>query len=124
MFTHGTPATRDAGPNWLRTSESALFEKSGAPLPGQALERKPSKAWARKMATLIRPKNAVTVSIIANSIARPAGHRTAAGLHSQKDSACRTNDRFRLMILGNSLCRKGIHKRTLWIKACVGAKAP
>lgn len=32
----------------------------------QALERKPSNAWARKMPALTRPKIAVTVSTIAN----------------------------------------------------------
>jgi hypothetical protein len=69
-------------------------------------------------------KNAVTVSIMANSTARPAGHRTAAALHSQKDSAAAPAIRPRVMISGNSLCRDEIRKRTLWIKACVRAKGP
>jgi hypothetical protein len=38
----------------------------------QALERKPSNAWARKMPTLIRPKTAVTASPIANVLCVPA----------------------------------------------------
>ena len=53
---------------------------------GQALERKPSNAWAMKIPALNRPRNAVTVSIIAKSfaaLARTQRHETA---HSQKDS--------------------------------------
>jgi hypothetical protein len=66
MITHGTPATLDAGPNLLKIPESAFWQKAlrGA-VKDQALERKPSNAWARKMPALIRPKNAATVSIIA-----------------------------------------------------------
>ena len=37
----------------------------------QALERRPSSAWARKMLPLIRAKTIVTVSIIAVVLRRP-----------------------------------------------------
>ena len=48
--------------------------------PGQALERKPSKAWARKIPALITPKNAVTVSIIASlPVAARGGENARAG---------------------------------------------
>ena len=47
----------------------------------QALERKLSKAWARKMPALTRPKNVVSVSIIANFLRAPA---------RQNDRICRT----------------------------------
>jgi hypothetical protein len=40
----------------------------------QVPERKPSNEWARKMPTLIRPSNAVTVSIIANVLASWVEH--------------------------------------------------
>jgi hypothetical protein len=55
-------------------------------LENQALERKLSKAWARKIPALTRPITAVTVSIIAKVLLRPCIHRTTAPLHSQKDS--------------------------------------
>jgi hypothetical protein len=38
------------------------------------------------MPALIRPKTAVTVSIIANIPLRPVSDRTTAALHSQKNS--------------------------------------
>jgi hypothetical protein len=72
MITHGAPATRNAAPNWLKISESALVKDIARHCRDQAFERKPSNAWARKMLALIKPKNAVTVPIISNSIARPA----------------------------------------------------
>jgi hypothetical protein len=53
----------------------------------QARERKPSKAWAMKMPALNKPRNAVTVSIIANRPLRPARTERYATAHSQKDSA-------------------------------------
>jgi hypothetical protein len=52
----------------------------------QALERKPSNAWAIKIPALTRPITAVSVSIIAKVLLRPCIHRTTALLHSQKDS--------------------------------------
>jgi hypothetical protein len=51
----------------------------------QAPERKPSNAWARKMPALIRPKNAVTVSIIAKILCAPAGRERHAASHSQRN---------------------------------------
>jgi len=51
----------------------------------QALERKPSNTWARKMPALIRPKNAVTVSIIAKILCAPAGRERHAASHSQRN---------------------------------------
>ena len=51
----------------------------------QAPERKPSNAWARKMPALIRPKNAVTVSIIAKIPCAPAGRERHAASHSQRN---------------------------------------
>jgi hypothetical protein len=52
----------------------------------QALEAKPSNAWAMKMPTLIRPKNAATVSIIAKVLAPLTRTERHPRLHSQKDS--------------------------------------
>ena len=68
MSTHVTPSTLQAGPKSLKLSESACL-KELVIAQGQALERKPSNAWARKIPALNRPKNAVTVSIIAKSFA-------------------------------------------------------
>ncbi len=68
MSTHVAPATLKAGPNSLKLSESACLNEVVI-AQGQALERKPSNAWARKIPALNRPKNAVTVSIIARSFA-------------------------------------------------------
>jgi hypothetical protein len=54
--------------------EIGFFERGAARLRrGQALVRKPSNAWARKMPALIRPKNVVTVSIIAKILAPRPG---------------------------------------------------
>jgi hypothetical protein len=64
MIAHDVPTTLEPRPNSLKLSESA-FLKEVVVVQGQALERKPSNAWARKMPALNRPKNAVTVSIIA-----------------------------------------------------------
>jgi hypothetical protein len=60
---HGLPATPDTAPNLLKDSKSAQRD--------QALERRPSSAWARKMLPLIRAKTIVTVSIIAVVLRRP-----------------------------------------------------
>jgi hypothetical protein len=73
MITHVAPATLEARPNSLKLSESACL-KELVIAQGQALERKPSNAWARKIPALNRPKNAVTVSIIAKSFAPPHEH--------------------------------------------------
>jgi hypothetical protein len=73
MITHDTPTALDAGPNSLKISEPAsLHEVLFAAAADQALERKPSNAWARKMPMLIRPKTAVTASFIANVLHAPA----------------------------------------------------
>ena len=68
VITHVTPATLEARPNSLKLSESARL-KEVVPAQGQALERKPSNAWARKIPALNRPKHAVIVSIIAKPFA-------------------------------------------------------
>lgn len=68
MITHVAPATLEPHPNFLKLSESVCL-KGVVVAQGQALERKPSNAWARKIPALNRPKNAVTVSIISNSFA-------------------------------------------------------
>lgn len=73
MSTHDAPVALDAVPDSSKVSESVLFERTCGFAEGQALERKPSKAWARKMPTLTRPRNAVTVSNIATSFCAPAG---------------------------------------------------
>jgi hypothetical protein len=73
MITHVAPANLEARPNSLKLSESACL-KELVIAQGQALERKPSNAWARKIPALNRPKNAVTVSIIAKSFAPPHEH--------------------------------------------------
>jgi hypothetical protein len=86
MITHDTPATLNAGPNSLKFSKSA-FSKGVLWFPRvQALERKPSNAWARKMPALISPRNAVTVSIIAKIHCFPARRERHAAAHSQRDS--------------------------------------
>jgi hypothetical protein len=78
MSTHVAPATLEARPNSLKLSESARL-KEVVIAQGQALERKPSNAWARKIPALNRPINAVTVSIIAKSFApRPEHNATEA----------------------------------------------
>jgi len=52
----------------------------------QALELKPSNAWARKIPALTRAITAETVSIIANVLFATASQTTTTLLHSQKDS--------------------------------------
>jgi hypothetical protein len=73
IMMHGSPAALDAGPNLLRNSKSAFWRNAPR---HQALERKPSNAWARKMLALIRAKTKVTVSIIADVLRRPGLNRT------------------------------------------------
>ncbi len=53
----------------------------------QALERKPSNAWARKMLALIKHITAVTISIIAKSIARAPRGQNNCGLAQSKGFA-------------------------------------
>ena len=90
MITHGTPAVPDAGPNPLKLSESALWLEVPERLArDQARERKPSKAWARKMPALTSPKIAVTVSIIALILASPVRSQRHGGPHSQKNFAAK-----------------------------------
>ena len=80
-----TPSHDDACYTCHSQSSSELIKtfgisssERGGRRRGQALERKPSNAWARKMPALNRPKNAVTVSIIAKSFAlRPQHNDTA-----------------------------------------------
>ena len=85
MSTHVAPATLKAGPNLLKLSESARLNEVVI-AQGQALERKPSNAWAMKIPALNRPRNAVTVSIIAKSFAALVRTQRHATAHSQKDS--------------------------------------
>ena len=93
MITHGTPATLEARRTpatleFIKDFEIGFFERGAARLRrGQALVRKPSNAWARKMPALTRPKNAVTVSIIAKILCAPARTERHAASHSQKDSS-------------------------------------
>jgi hypothetical protein len=68
MITHVAPTTLEPHPNFLKLSESVCL-KGVVVAQGQALERKPSNAWARKIPALNRPKKAVTVSIISKSFA-------------------------------------------------------
>jgi hypothetical protein len=82
MSTHVAPATLEAGPNSLKLSESACLN-AVVIAQGQALERKPSNAWAMKIPALNRPKNAVTVSIIARSFA-PRHEHNATGPRTVK----------------------------------------
>ena len=74
IMTHSSPATPDPGSNLLKI-RNRLFGK-GCRVRDQALERKPSNAWARKMLALIRAKTIVTVSIIAVVLGRPGSNRT------------------------------------------------
>jgi len=85
MITHVAPTTLEPHPNLLKLSESACL-KEVVIAQGQALERKPSNAWARKIPALNRPKNAVTVSIIAEILRAQARTQRHATAHSQKDS--------------------------------------
>jgi hypothetical protein len=50
----------------------------------QALERTPSKRWARKTPALIRPMKAVSISIITHSFTRPADNQTTRHLAQSK----------------------------------------
>src|SRR5450432_2062826 len=55
----------------------------------QALERRPSSAWARKMLPLIRAKTIVTVSIIAVVLWPPDRTERRVTAHSQNNFAPR-----------------------------------
>jgi hypothetical protein len=108
-ITHGTPAIPDAGPNYLKISES-VFERDAASLArDQALDRKPSNAWAMKIPALNRPKNAVTVSIIANILCAPKANRTTCPAAQSKEFLAKPENLTRLMIWRNS--------RKLWARA-------
>jgi hypothetical protein len=103
MVTHGAPVAYDARPNRLKISESAFCKKDRrCRRPDQALERKPSNAWARKMPALIRPKNAVTVSII-GTVHLPRLRQNDCCVAQSKEFRGKIEDRARLMIWCNSL---------------------
>ena len=74
-----------SSPEFIKTFGIGLSERGGH-RRGQALERKPSNAWARKIPALNRPKKAVTVSIIAKILRAPARTQRHDTAHSQKDS--------------------------------------
>jgi hypothetical protein len=104
MFTHGAPAARDAGPNLLKISESALRKRSKGiayRCRNQSLEKKPSYAWARKTPALIRPINAVIVSIIVMSNPPLLEHNDCHVAQS-KEFRRRIENGTRLMIWRNS----------------------
>src|SRR5258708_16933758 len=67
---------------------SELIKTFGILLRGlrgdHALERKPSNAWARKMPALIRPRKAVTVSIIASFRSAPCLGQNDPGVAQSK----------------------------------------
>src|SRR6267142_5079941 len=110
MVTHHTPTTPDTGPNSLKISKSAfLKEVRRCSRRDQTLERKPSNAWARKMPALIRPRNAVTVSIIAKDPFRPGGERTTCRLAQSKGFPGQIEDRARLMLSYNRFAQPLIH---------------
>jgi hypothetical protein len=72
---------------YLKIWKSAFLAK-GAASRDQALERKPSRAWARKMLALMRAKTIVTVSIIADVLeALPDRTERHVAPHSQKNFA-------------------------------------
>jgi hypothetical protein len=87
IMTHSSPATPDPGSNLLKI-RNRLFGK-GCRVRDQALERKPSNAWARKMLALIRAKTIVTVSIIAIVLGTPDRTERRVAAHSQKNFAPR-----------------------------------
>ena len=104
-ITHCTPAVPDAGPNNLKLSESAFERGTASPRRDQALDRKPSNAWAMKIPALNRPKNAVTVSIIAKILCAPIANRTTCPAAQSKEFPIGNENRTRLMIWRNS-CRQ------------------
>jgi hypothetical protein len=104
MVTHGAPVALDAGPNSLKISESAFLQKRYCcgRRRDQALDRKPSNAWARKMPALTRPKKAVTVSIIA-TVHWPRLRQNDRRVAQSKEFRGKIENRVRLMIWCNSL---------------------
>jgi hypothetical protein len=110
MSTHVTPATLQARPNSLKLSESA-FSKEVVLAQGQALERKPSNAWARKIPALNRPKNAVTVSIIATSFAPRHPNTTPCHCAQSKGFRGGIEDPAGVMLWHNSLAGEGSRAR-------------
>ena len=105
MSTHVAPATLEARPNSLKLSESACLNEVVA-AQGQALERKPSNAWARKIPALNRPIHAVTVSIIAKSFASRPEHN-ATGPRTVKRIPVRERRSGRSDALAQQFCRGG-----------------
>src|SRR5229473_4365874 len=94
IMTHRSPAAPDPGPNLLKNSKSVVWQRvprkrfgKGCRVRDQALERKPSNAWARKMLPLIRAKTIVTVSIIAVVLGTPDRTERRVTAHSQKNFA-------------------------------------
>src|SRR5713226_3824917 len=92
IMTHRSPAAPDPGPNLLKNSKSVVWQRvprkrfgKGCRARDQALERKPSNAWARKMLPLIRAKTIVTVSIIAVVLGAPGSNRTTCHRAQSKE---------------------------------------
>ena len=70
----------------------------------QALdERTPSNEWARKMPTLIRPKNAVTISIIAVVLSVPGPSIARCHIAQSKGFEAIPEFRDELMIYSNTV---------------------
>jgi hypothetical protein len=101
MITHVAPTALEPRPNSLKLSESA-FLKEVVVAQGQALERKPSNAWARKIPALNRPKNAVTVSIIAKILRAQAPNSTTCHRAQSKGFRDATEDPAGVMLWHNS----------------------
>jgi hypothetical protein len=65
-----------------------------------------------KMLALMKPKNPVTISIIASVLKRPyAGQKRQARPHSQKDFGPPVKIAIRLMIWSNTAVRRKAHCR-------------
>src|SRR5260370_32426024 len=102
-----------ARPKIIKNFEIGFFESGASWLRGgQALERKPSNAWARKMPALTRPKNAVTVSIIAKIPCAPGQDRTTCDRAQSKGFRARIENRTRLMLCYNRFAAKRARERT------------
>src|SRR5260370_33937321 len=96
-----------ARPKIIKNFEIGFFESGASWLRrGQALERKPSNAWARKMPALTRPKNAVTVSIIAKIPCAPGPDRTTCDRAQSKGFRAQIEKTDPTDALLQQICRK------------------
>src|SRR5258705_8329562 len=110
MVTHDTPATFDTGPNSLKISKSALFERSVLVVSPRSDPRaKTVKCVGKKNAGANQAQKRCNCLNHRKDPFRPGGERTTCRLAQSKGFPGQIEDRARLMLSYNRFAQPLIH---------------